>query len=257
MPNFIKLFKPDRPAMWVRAINFFLIFAALSLFFCAVFSTQVYHWSVLSTYRAVFFKGWVSTILISLASLLLSLIIGLSACLMRRSKILVLRYLSQIYIELIRGTPLLVQLLFFFYVVASAFGIQSRYLVGIVTLSIFSGAYIAEIFRSGIDSVRKTMLESATAIGLTGFQTYRYVIFPISVRQILPPLAGQFASIIKDSSLLSILGISEFTYAAQQVSSATFSTLECYFPLAVGYLVLTFPISMISRYLEKRSRHEA
>jgi polar amino acid transport system permease protein len=73
----------------------------------------------------------------------------------------------------------------------------------------------------------------------------------------LPPLAGQFTSIIKDSSLLSVLGISEFTYAAQQVSSATYSTLECYFPLAIGYLILTFPISLFSKFLEKKTQHEA
>jgi polar amino acid transport system permease protein len=229
----------------------------LSFFFCAVFSSQIYHWEALITYRAVFLAGWKETLFISSISLLLSFIVGLSVSLMRRSDIVLLRYCSQIYIEVIRGTPLLVQLLFFFYVVASAIGLENRYFVGIATLSLFSGAYIAEIVRSGMDSVRKTLLESATAIGLTRLQTYRYVIFPISMRQILPPLAGQFASIIKDSSLLSVLGISEFTYAAQQVSSASYSTLECYFPLALGYLILTFPISLISKYLERRSRHEA
>ncbi len=234
-----------------------LIFAFLSLFFCFVFFTQVYHWDVLLKYRAVFLRGWETTILISLASLVLSSLIGLVTSLLRRSKILIFSYFAQIYIELIRGTPLLVQLLFFFYIVAAALKLENRFLVGIITLSLFSGAYIAEIFRSGIENIRKTMLESATAIGLTSWQTYRYVIYPISIRQILPPLAGQFASIIKDSSLLSILGISEFTYAAQQVSSASFSTLECYFPLAIGYLLLTFPISLFSKILEKRSRHES
>lgn len=257
MSNFISFFCSDRPSALVKALNFLLVLCVLSLLFCAVFFTQLYHWESLSQYRAVFLKGWGTTILIAILSLLLSLLIGLAASLLRRSKILVLRYFSKTYIELIRGTPLLVQLLFFFYVVASALGIENRFLVGILTLSIFSGAYIAEIFRSGIESIRKTMLESATAIGLTTWQTYRYVIYPISIRQILPPLSGQFASIIKDSSLLSILGISEFTYAAQQVSSATYSTLECYFPLAIGYLILTFPISFLSQSLEKRTRHEA
>lgn len=257
MPHFINLFISERPPFWIKAFNLLLIFGALSLFFCAVFFSQVYHWDVLSKYRVVFLKGWGTTLLIAIASLILSVAIGLVTSLMRRSKILPLRYFAQVYIEVIRGTPLLVQLLFFFYVVASSLGIESRFLVGILTLSIFSGAYIAEIFRSGIDSIRKTMLESATAIGLTTVQTYRYVIYPISIRQILPPLAGQFASIIKDSSLLSILGISEFTYAAQQVSSATYSTLECYFPLAIGYLILTLPISLMSKLLEKRMRHEA
>lgn len=245
------------PSIWVRALNLALAFALLGLFFFAVFSAQVYHWEVLTTYRSVFLKGWVTTLGISALSLGLSLIIGLTASLLRRSKILILRYCAQIYIELIRGTPLLVQLLFFFYVVAVALNIENRYFVGVITLSLFSGAYIAEIIRSGLDSVRRTMLESGEAIGLSPWQTYRFVIFPISIRQILPPLAGQFASIIKDSSLLSILGISEFTYAAQQVSSASYSTLECYFPLALGYLILTFPISLISKYFEKKSRHEA
>lgn len=257
MSNFINFFCANRPSFLIKLLNFLLICAALSLIFCAVFFTQLYQWEVLVTYREVFLKGWLTTILIAFCSLVLSLVIGLLTSLFRRSKILMLRYLAQIYVELIRGTPLLVQLLFFFYVFAAAIGLENRYLVGILTLSIFSGAYIAEIFRSGIESIRKTMLESATAIGLTNWQTYRYVIYPISIRQILPPLAGQFASIIKDSSLLSILGISELTYAAQQVSSATYSTLECYFPLAIGYLILTFPISMFSKFLEKRTRHEA
>ncbi len=240
-----------------KVLNFILILALFSVLFCAALFTQVYNWDAIWNYRHVFLNGWLTTIWISLASLALSLAIGLIFSLMRQSKILALRYLAQVYIEIIRGTPLLVQLLFFFYVVASAVNIQNRYFVGVLTLSIFSGAYIAEILRSGIENTRKTLLESAYSLGLTKGQTYRFVIFPIAFRQILPPLAGQFSSIIKDSSLLSILGISEFTYAAQQVSSATFSTLECYFPLALGYLLLTFPVSFFSRYLEKRTKHEA
>jgi polar amino acid transport system permease protein len=238
-------------------VKFLFVFVLLALCFYWGLSVQTYHWDVLVTYRTVFFKGWLTTVVLSSISLVLSLCIGLFACLLRKSHFSLLRWISQIYVELIRGTPLLVQLLIFFYVIAFALHIHNRYVVGVVVLSLFSGAYIAEIFRSGIDSVRKTMLESATAIGLSKWQTYRYVIFPISIRQTLPPLAGQFTSIIKDSSLLSILGISEFTYAAQQVGSASYSTIESYFPLAIGYLILTLPISLMSRYLEKRSRHEA
>ncbi|MBI2742418.1 MAG: amino acid ABC transporter permease [Chlamydiales bacterium] len=243
--------------MFSKVFSFLLVLGALCALFSAAFFSQVYHWDAIWAYRQVFLNGWYTTIGLALASLVLSLIIGVVASLMRQSKLLPLRYLSQIYIEIIRGTPLLVQLLFFFYVVAASAHIQNRYLVGVLTLSIFSGAYIAEILRAGIENTRKTLLESAYSIGLTKPQTYRFVIFPIAFRQILPPLAGQFASIIKDSSLLSILGISEFTYAAQQISSATFSTLECYFPLAVGYLILTLPISLFSRYLERRTKHEA
>ena len=88
-------------------------------------------------------------------------------------------------------------------------------------------------------------------------QTYQFVIFPLAFRQCLPPLTGQFASIIKDSSLLSIIGISELTYSAEQISSATYSTLECYFPLALGYLILTLPVSLVSKYLEKSFKYES
>ena len=98
--------------------------------------------------------------------------------------------------------------------------------------------------------------ESARAIGLTTAQTYQYVIFPQALRQSLPPLAGQFASLVKDSSLLSIIGLAEFTYTAQQVNSATYSTLESYLPLAVGYLILTLPISLWTNTLGRKLRYE-
>lgn len=129
-------------------------------------------------------------------------------------------------------------------------------MVGVLTLSFFSGAYISEVIRAGIQSVGKSQRESAMAIGLTRFQTYRFVIFPQALRQILPPLAGQFVSLIKDSSLLSVIAISEFTLNAREVNSNTFSTLESYIPLALGYLVLTLPISIWIRHLEGRNQFE-
>ncbi|MFM8684477.1 MAG: amino acid ABC transporter permease, partial [Chthoniobacterales bacterium] len=207
-------------------------------------------------YRQVFWSGWLHTIWISLAALVLSVALGRLTALARRAHYPALRGFAAGYVEIVRGTPLLVQLLILFYVVANAIGLQDRYAAGVIILAIFSGAYIAEMIRSGIESVGKSQLESARAIGLTRTQTYRYVIFPQAIRNILPPLAGQAASIIKDSSLLSILGIEEFTLAAQQVNSATYSTLESYLPLAVGYLVLTLPVSLLARWLEKKFRYE-
>ena len=196
------------------------------------------------------------TIVISLAALGLSTCIGLFFALGQRSAFLPLRYFSKIYVEVVRGTPLLVQILIFFYVVADAFGVRDRYLVGVLTLSFFSGAYISEIIRAGIESVGKSQIESAKAIGLTRGQTFRYVIFPQALRQTLPPLAGQFVSLIKDSSLLSIISISELTQNAKEVNSYTFSTLESYVLLAGGYLILTLPISLWTRYLEKKHAYE-
>lgn len=213
-------------------------------------------WASVWRYRDVFWKGWLLTILLSLLSLLLSTVIGACTALARESRVLPLRSASLLYVEVIRGTPLLAQILFLYYVVANGFGLQDRLVAGVLILSLFSGAYLAEIIRAGIRSVPASQLESARAIGLTPFQTYRFVIIPQALRQILPPLAGQLASLIKDSSLLSIIGIGEFTLAAQQVNSATYRTLESYLPLAVGYLALTLPVSLLSRMLEQRIRYE-
>ena len=196
------------------------------------------------------------TVLISLAALGLSTIIGMVFALLRRSDFLPLRYFGHIYVELVRGTPLLVQILIFFYVVAEAFHVRDRYVAGILILSCFSGAYMSEIIRAGIESVGASQIESAKAIGLTRSQTYRYVIFPQALRLTLPPMVGQFVSLIKDSSLLSIIAVNEFTQAARDVNSATYSTLESYLPLALGYLALTLPISLWTRHLERKIRFE-
>jgi polar amino acid transport system permease protein len=211
-----------------------------------------WNWETIWQYRQKFVQGWLMTVAISAASLLLSLIIGLLAALARRSAFLPVRYSAVLYVEIVRGTPLLVQILILFYVVANAFGMENRYFVGVLALSLFAGAYLAEMIRSGIESIRDSQLESARAIGLTRGQTYRYVIFPQLVRQLVPPLTGQFASIIKDSSLLSIIAVSEFTLNAQEVNAFTYSALESYLPLALGYLLLTLPISLLSRVLERR-----
>lgn len=207
-------------------------------------------------YRQLFFHGWLVTIGLSLASLILSLLIGSIAALCSQSKLSFFSGLAKVYVEVIRGTPLLVQILFFYYVVAHVIGLENRYIAGVIILSLFNGAYIAEMIRSGIEAISTTQLDSARAIGLSPIQTYRFVIFPQAFRQLLPPLTGQFASIIKDSSLLSIIGINELTNVAQQINSVTYSTLETYLPLGLAYLALTLPISLFSSYLEKRFQYE-
>jgi polar amino acid transport system permease protein len=246
------------PSWPARLLNLSLAFlAAVSVFYFA-FGQLTYHWawSSVAVYWYKFLQGWVLTVLISLAALVTSFSIGVLFALAQRSSLLLLRYLSKMYVEVVRGTPLLVQILIFFYVVADAFKIQSRYLVGILILSFFSGAYICEIVRSGIEGIGKSQIDSARAIGLTRLQTYRHVIFPQATRQILPALAGQFASLIKDSSLLSIISISEFTLNAQEVNAYTYSTLESYIPLAIGYLILTLPLSLWTRFLERKFHYE-
>lgn len=239
-----------------RLATFLFLICIFAPLFLLIFNNQVFDWNAIWDYRNVFFKGWLTTISVSAFSFIISISLGLLTALAKRSALRLLRYLATLYVEIIRGTPLLVQILFFFYVFANAVHLENRYIVGVLTLSFFSGAYLAEIFRAGIESISQSQLESAKSIGLTKKQTYRFIILPQAFRLTMPPLSGQLASLIKDSSLLSIIGISEFTYSAQQVNSATYSTLESFLPLALGYLLLTLPISLWSKYLERKYRYE-
>ncbi len=216
-----------------------------------------WNWAGVWDYRQKFIQGWFTTVALSLAALAASVVIGGLAAFMLRSRRPLVEAAARIYVELIRGTPLLVQLLIGFYVVASAIGLENRYVVGVAVLALFSGAYMAEIFRGGLDAIPKTQLDSARAIGLTPAQSLRLVVLPQAVRIVLPSVAGQLVSLIKDSSLLSVIAISEFTLAAQEVNSFTYSTLESYLPLAAGYLLLTLPLAAVSRWLERRFRYEA
>ena len=232
--------------------------AFVAAIFYFAFNQLAYRWNWHSVYeyRSYLFKGWSITIRISIVSLVLSTAIGIIFALLRRSSLLPVRYFGHIYVEAIRGTPLLVQILIFFYVIGKACHVDDRYVAGVLILSCFSGAYMSEIIRAGIESVGGSQIESAKAIGLTRGQTYRYVVFPQALRLTLPPMVGQFVSLIKDSSLLSMIGLNEFTQAARDVNSATYGTLESYIPLALGYLVLTLPISVWMRRLEQRIRFE-
>lgn len=249
--------RPCAPApRWARIVTVLVLAVLLAGLCCLLLAGSVANWPAVWSYRAVFWNGWLLTIGISAAALIISSLLGFLLALARRSSFLILRSLALLYIELIRGSPLLVQILFFWSVVAAKAEFDNRLLAGVLILSGFSAAYLAEIFRSGIESVGLSQLESARAIGLSPAQTYRCVIFPQAFRQILPPVAGQFASIIKDSSLLSIIGLSEFTQSAQQVNNVTYSTLESYLPLGVGYLLLTLPIIALSRFLERKFHYE-
>ena len=235
--------------------------AALALILtgvAAAFWLLDYHWSwnpVLKYWR-LFLQGWATTLALSAIALPLSTLAGLLLIAARRSPLPLLSEAARIWVELTRSTPLLVQIWFYFYVFGQVLSLQNRYLLGPLILAAFSGAYMSEIFRAGIESIGASQLETARALGLTRAQTYRHVILPQALRQMLPPAAGQFVSLIKDSSLLSVLGINELTLAAQEVNAFTYAAFESYLPVAAGYLLLTIPISLWTQRLERRIRFE-
>jgi len=238
-----------------KIVNTTLIFIIAIIFWNYAFSRLNYEsqgLSVFLEFKYKFIFGFFITIMISIFSLICSLIIGSLLVVGQKSKFLPLHYFAKIFIEMIRGTPLIVQIYLFFYVVGTALDINNRYVMGVLIMATFSGAYVAEIIRGGIDSIDKTQIESAKALGFTNFQKYRYVILPQVIKRVMPPLAGQFASLIKDSSLLSIIAVNEFTKNVQEVDSITFTPIENYAVLAVGYILLTYPISHLSKKLEKR-----
>jgi polar amino acid transport system permease protein len=242
------------PRWLAHAIVVAVFAAALAVAFARV--NYEWNWAGVWEYRQKFLQGWLVTVGISLAALVTSTLIGGGVAALLRSGNVLLEAAGRVYVELIRGTPLLVQLLIGFYVVAAAVGLENRFVAGVLLLSIFSGAYMAEIFRGGLDAIPKAQIDSARAIGLTPWQSLRLVVLPQAVRLVLPAIAGQLVSLVKDSSLLSVIAISEFTLAAQEVNSFTYSTLESYLPLAAGYLLLTLPLSALARWLEQRFRYE-
>jgi polar amino acid transport system permease protein len=160
------------------------------------------------------------------------------------------------YVTLIRGTPLIMQIYLFFYIVSTAVGIESRFIAGILILSIFHGAYITEIIRGSLLSMDETQLEAAKAVGFTKKQIATLVILPQLAARTLPALTGQFASLIKDSSLLSVIAIIELTQTMREISALNLNLLGCFLLLGVLYLSLTLPISYISKRLEQRFFYE-
>ena len=211
-----------------------------------------WNWSGMWEQRALLMRGWWMTLGISAGALVGTLVFGLMLAAGQSSKEPVLRFLCRAYVELIRGTPLLTQLLLGYYVVANALHIDSKIWAGILLLTSFEGAYLAEIFRGGVASIEKGQWDAARALGFTPVQTWRWVILPQALRRVMPGLAGQSASLIKDSSLLSVLGLAEFAKQTDLAVSTTSAPLEGYLPMALGYLALTLPLSYLARRWERR-----
>jgi polar amino acid transport system permease protein len=204
---------------------------------------------VLST--GILIIGLITTLELSVYASLMGLIIGLFAGLGRISKNPMIKGLSTIYVEIIRGTPLLVQIFIFYFFIGSIMAFD-RFFAGVMALAIFAGAYVAEIIRAGIQSINPGQMEAARSLGMNYFQSMVCIILPQAFKRILPPLAGQFISLIKDSSLVSVIAITDLTKAGREVITSTFATFEIWFTVAGMYLVLTFSLSMLVRYVERR-----
>ncbi|MBW2409914.1 MAG: amino acid ABC transporter permease [Deltaproteobacteria bacterium] len=197
--------------------------------------------------------GLFMTFRITAWGLFLSMTIGLVTALLRLSDSFFARLVARGYLELIRNTPLLVQIFFLYFVLAPIFGF-SRFFAGVLALSLFEGAYASEIFRAGIVSIHRGQWEASHSLGLSKFDTYRCIILPQAIRRILPPLTSQAISLIKDSALVSTIAVYDLTMEGRAVIAETFLTFEIWFTIGVMYLIITIILSIVVNLLENRFR---
>ncbi len=195
------------------------------------------------------------TIQITVLSTAIGFVIGLIVGVARISNLRVLRMLAEVYVEFFRGTPLLVQIILFYFALPVITGQRiDPFIAAISACGINSGAYVAEIFRAGIQSVDDGQMEAGRSLGMTWLQTMRYIIVPQAFKRVIPPLGNEFIAMLKDSSLVSVIGFEELTRRGQLIIAKTYGSFEIWMSVAVIYLVMTLTISRFVAYLERRYR---
>ncbi len=226
---------------------------------------MIYPGDTLATYKrwkpGIMLQGLWITLKVSVYAIALGIVIGLIGGVSRISSNPALKWTSMAYVELIRGSPLLVQIFIWYFVLGTLVNSLlakhgmtqlSPLWFGVIALAVFTGAYVTEIVRAGIQSIHRGQIEASRSLGMSYTQSMRHVILPQAMRRILPPLAGQFISLIKDSSLLGIIAVRELTKATREVITTSLQPFELFFTCAVLYLILTFTLSMAVQYMERR-----
>lgn len=206
----------------------------------------------ISKYLSTIVDGWLTTVLITFVSLFFSLIFGLILYFMKESSVITIKYISKVFTEVMFGSPLLVLVVILYYIVGQAFYINNKFVAAIIIMTCYNSSYISEIYRGGIESIPVGQWKAAEVFGFSKFQTYRYIILPQVFKSILPPLTGQLALLVKSTALLSYMAVNEFFNTVMGVNANTFDYIEGYIVLAFGYLIITIPISLVIKYMEKR-----
>lgn len=207
----------------------------------------------------ILFKGLLLSLLIALSSVILGIILGIIVCVLKLSKNKILKAIGNIYVELIRGTPMLLQILFFFLGFPVLYKLifnkvlrVNIYICGIVAMSINSGAYTAELIRASINAIDKGQYEAGKTLGLSSKQIMRYIILPQAIRNLVPPFVSEFIMLIKDSSLLGTIGVVELLQSARILGANYYNYLVPLLMASVYYLIVTILVSYLSHKLERR-----
>jgi polar amino acid transport system permease protein len=215
----------------------------------------MYQWdfSFLWSYRWLFVNGTAVTLLFTVGIVALGLAVGLLAGLLRLSRFAPLRWLSQAYVEVFRCTPVLVQLVWFYYALPILTGIEmSATTAAILALSLYGGAFYSEIIRGGINSIEPGQTEAALALGMTPGQSMRRIVLPQALKRMVPPLMNQSIIQLKNTSLVSVLAVPDLLYQGQAVAHDSYRPLEIYTLVAVIYFVILFPLTLLVGRLERR-----
>ncbi len=200
-------------------------------------------------------QGALVTLEITALSVGLGLVFGLLAALAQLSKFGPLRLLAKIYVDFIRGTPLLVQIFIIYFALPVIIGHRiDPFVAAVAACSINSGAYVAEIFRAGIQSIDVGQMRAGLSLGMNWSMTMRYIILPQAFKRIIPPLGNEFIAMLKDSSLVSVIGFEELTRSGQLIIAETYGSLEIWSAVAVLYLIMTLTITRLVSLLEKKFR---
>lgn len=215
------------------------------------------NWSSALDSLPVLNKGAILTLELTAGAVAIGVVIGLFMALARLSKLKIARIFAIAYIDFFRGTPLLVQVFLVYYLIPKLLQWQTmpdnyQYIAGITAMGLNSGAYIAEIFRAGIQSIDRGQSEAARSLGMSQAQAMRYVILPQAFKRVIPPLGNEFIALLKDSSLLSIIAIEELFYSGKIIAGRTFQPIPMYIAVAFYYLVMTQLISQWVAYMERR-----
>lgn len=207
------------------------------------------NFNFLLEYFPFYLEGIKVTLLLSLLTVIFGTILGLVICILKLSKYKVLKSIATIYVEIIRGTPLIVQLIIIHY----GFNLNITELTSAtIALSINSAAYISEIIRAGIISINKGQMEAARSLGMNHFQSMKLIIIPQAIKNILPALGNEFIVLIKESAIVSYIGLADIMYKANQIRSITYLTLEPLLVAAIIYFIITFTISKFIHYFERK-----
>ena len=194
-------------------------------------------------------NGLWMTLKISFFAAILTFVIGIIVAMMKLSSMVFLRDIATVYITIVRGTPLLVQIFLFYFIVANIFELES-FVAGVLSLGIFFGAYMAEILRGAIQSIDKGQLEAAKSLGISNYQAMRHIILPQAFKRALPTLVGEMIALIKDSSLVSVISITDLTKVGKEIVANTFSPFETWIVVALVYLCITSILSYVGHRLE-------